>query len=389
MNAQPQPAQEEQQSALDQFGLNLTERARQGKLDPVIGRDEARSARVMQVLTRRTKNNPVLIGEPGVGKTAVVEGLAQRIVQDDVARVAQGQAAATRSTSRPWSRARCTAASSKSASRRCSKEITESDGRIITFIDELHTWSVRRRRRRDRRGLQHAQADARARRAAPDRRDDARRVPQVHREGCRARAPLPAGVGRRAERARTPSRSSAACEDRYEAHHKVADRRRRDRGRGEPSRTATSPTVAPADKAIDLIDEAASRLRMEIDSAPLEIDELRRHVDRLKLEELALKKEKDAAAKERLAALRETLKVEQKKLDELQARWERERASLNAVGELEDEARPGPQRGRARAARGQPREGVAPVLRRDPALERQVAEAEPPRPPRPPTASGW
>ena len=163
--------------------------------------------------------------------------------------------------------------------------------------------------------------------------------------------------------------------ERYEAHHKVAI--------ADGALVAAAslsnryiPSRQLPDKAIDLIDEAASRLRMEIDSAPLEIDELRRHVDRLKLEELALKKEKDAAAKERLAALRETLKVEQGKLDELQARWERERASLNAVGELKTRL----DQARIEAERAQ-REGNLEKASRlyyaeIPALERQVAEAE-------------
>ncbi|MBG0717075.1 AAA domain-containing protein [Microbacterium sp. 2C] len=372
MNAQPQPGQEEQQSALEQFGINLTERARQGKLDPVIGRD-SEIRRVSQVLTRRTKNNPVLIGEPGVGKTAVVEGLAQRIVAGDVAESLKDKELVSLDISALVAGAMYRGQFEERL-KSVLKEITESDGRIITFIDELHVLmgagggegSVAASNM-----LKPMLARGELRLIGATTLDEYREF--IEKDAALERRFQPVYVGE-------PSVEDTIAilrglKERYEAHHKVAI--------SDGALVAAAslsnryiPSRQLPDKAIDLIDEAASRLRMEIDSAPLEIDELRRHVDRLKLEELALKKEKDAAAKERLAALRETLKVEQKKLDELQARWERERASLNAVGELKTKL----DQARSEAERAQ-REGNLEKASRlyyaeIPALERQVAEAE-------------
>ena len=372
MNAQPQPGQEEQQSALEQFGINLTERARQGKLDPVIGRD-SEIRRVSQVLTRRTKNNPVLIGEPGVGKTAVVEGLAQRIVAGDVAESLKDKELVSLDISALVAGAMYRGQFEERL-KSVLKEITESDGRIITFIDELHVLmgagggegSVAASNM-----LKPMLARGELRLIGATTLDEYREF--IEKDAALERRFQPVYVGE-------PSVEDTIAilrglKERYEAHHKVAI--------SDGALVAAAslsnryiPSRQLPDKAIDLIDEAASRLRMEIDSAPLEIDELRRHVDRLKLEELALKREKDAAAKERLAALRETLKVEQKKLDELQARWERERASLNAVGELKTKL----DQARSEAERAQ-REGNLEKASRlyyaeIPALERQVAEAE-------------
>ena len=372
MNAQPQPGQEEQQSALEQFGINLTERARQGKLDPVIGRD-SEIRRVSQVLTRRTKNNPVLIGEPGVGKTAVVEGLAQRIVAGDVAESLKDKELVSLDISALVAGAMYRGQFEERL-KSVLKEIAESDGRIITFIDELHVLmgagggegSVAASNM-----LKPMLARGELRLIGATTLDEYREF--IEKDAALERRFQPVYVGE-------PSVEDTVAilrglKERYEAHHKVAI--------ADGALVAAAslsnryiPSRQLPDKAIDLIDEAASRLRMEIDSAPLEIDELRRHVDRLKLEELALKKEKDAAAKERLAALRETLKVEQEKLDELQARWERERASLNAVGELKTRL----DQARIEAERAQ-REGNLEKASRlyyaeIPALERQVAEAE-------------
>ena len=372
MNAQPQPGQEEQQSALEQFGINLTERARQGKLDPVIGRD-SEIRRVSQVLTRRTKNNPVLIGEPGVGKTAVVEGLAQRIVAGDVAESLKDKELVSLDISALVAGAMYRGQFEERL-KSVLKEITESDGRIITFIDELHVLmgagggegSVAASNM-----LKPMLARGELRLIGATTLDEYREF--IEKDAALERRFQPVYVGE-------PSVEDTVAilrglKERYEAHHKVAI--------SDGALVAAAslsnryiPSRQLPDKAIDLIDEAASRLRMEIDSAPLEIDELRRHVDRLKLEELALKKEKDPASKERLAALRETLKVEQEKLDELQARWERERASLNAVGELKTRL----DQARIEAERAQ-REGNLEKASRlyyaeIPALERQVAQAE-------------
>ena len=330
MNATQNPGQEEQKSALEQFGINLTELARQGKLDPVIGRD-SEIRRVSQVLTRRTKNNPVLIGEPGVGKTAVAEGLAQRIVAGDVAESLKGKDLISLDISALVAGAMYRGQFEERL-KSVLKEITESEGRVITFIDELHVLM----------GAGGGEGSV----AASNMLKPMLARGELHLIGAttlneyREFIEKDAALERRFQQVYVgePSVEDTIAilrglKERYEAHHKVA--------------IADSALVAAAslsnryipsrqlpDKAIDLIDEAASRLRMEIDSAPVAIDELRRGVDRLKLEELALKKEKDDASKERLAKLREDLAERKARLAELQARWEAERASLNRVGEL-------------------------------------------------------
>jgi ATP-dependent Clp protease ATP-binding subunit ClpB len=372
MNATQQPGQEEAQSALEQFGINLTDRARQGKLDPVIGRD-SEIRRVSQVLTRRTKNNPVLIGEPGVGKTAVVEGLAQRIVAGDVAESLKGKELITLDISALVAGAMYRGQFEERL-KSVLKEITESDGKVITFIDELHVLM----------GAGGGEGSVAASNMLKPMlaRGELRLIGATTLNEYREFIEKDAALERRFQQVYVgePTVEDTIAilrglKERYEAHHKVAIA-----DAALVAAASLSHRYIPArqlpDKAIDLIDEAASRLRMEIDSAPLEIDELRRHVDRLKLEELALKKEKDAASKERLAALRETLGKEQAHLDELQARWERERASLNRVGDLKTKL----DTARMEAERAQ-REGnlerASRLLYADiPALERELMTAE-------------
>ena len=372
MNATQQPGQEDAQSALEQFGINLTDRARQGKLDPVIGRD-SEIRRVSQVLTRRTKNNPVLIGEPGVGKTAVVEGLAQRIVAGDVAESLKNKELVTLDISALVAGAMYRGQFEERL-KAVLKEITESDGRIITFIDELHVLM----------GAGGGEGSVAASNMLKPMlaRGELRMIGATTLNEYREFIEKDAALERRFQQVYVgePSVEDTVAilrglKERYEAHHKVAI--------ADAALVAAAslshryiPSRQLPDKAIDLIDEAASRLRMEIDSAPLEIDELRRHVDRLKLEELALKKEKDDASKERLAVLRETLRTEQEKLGELQGRWERERASLNRVGDLKTKL----DAARMEAERAQ-REGNLEKASRllyaeIPALERQLVEAE-------------
>ena len=372
MNATQQPGQEEQQSALEQFGINLTERAKQGKLDPVIGRD-SEIRRVSQVLTRRTKNNPVLIGEPGVGKTAVVEGLAQRIVAGDVAESLKDKELISLDLSALVAGAMYRGQFEERL-KAVLKEITESDGRVITFIDELHVLM----------GAGGGEGSvAASNMLKPMRaRGELRMLGATTLNEYREFIEKDAALERRFQQVYVgePSVEDTVAilrglKERYEAHHKVAI--------ADAALVAAAslsnryiPSRQLPDKAIDLIDEAASRLRMEIDSAPLEIDELRRHVDRLKLEELALKKEKDAASKERLAKLRDDLAGEEERLRELQSRWERERASLNRVGDLKTKL----DAARMEAERAQ-REGNLEKASRllyaeIPALERQLVDAE-------------
>ncbi|MGV9767915.1 ATP-dependent Clp protease ATP-binding subunit [Microbacterium sp. NPDC003461] len=366
-----QPQQEEQ-TALAQFGINLTERARAGKLDPVIGRD-AEIRRVSQVLTRRTKNNPVLIGEPGVGKTAVVEGLAQRIVAGDVAESLKGRELIALDISALVAGAMYRGQFEERL-KNVLKEITESEGRVITFIDELHVLM----------GAGGGEGSVAAANMLKPMlaRGELRMIGATTLNEYREFIEKDAALERRFQQVYVgePSVEDTIAilrglKERYEAHHKVAI--------ADGALVAAAslshrylPSRQLPDKAIDLIDEAASRLRMEIDSAPLEIDELRRHVDRLKLEELALKKEKDPASQERLAALRETLAENEQRLGELQERWEAERASLNKVGDLK--TRLDAARGEAeRAQREGDLERASRLLYGEiPSLERELAEAE-------------
>ncbi|WP_072592031.1 ATP-dependent Clp protease ATP-binding subunit [Microbacterium sp. 1.5R] len=327
---QSSPQNDDQQSALQQFGINLTDRARQGKLDPVIGRD-SEIRRVSQVLTRRTKNNPVLIGEPGVGKTAVVEGLAQRIVAGDVAESLKDKELVSLDISALVAGAMYRGQFEERL-KSVLKEITESDGQIITFIDELHVLM----------GAGGGEGSVAASNMLKPMlaRGELRLIGATTLNEYREFIEKDAALERRFQQVYV---GEPTVEDtiailrglkgRYEAHHGVtiADS-------ALVAAAALSNRYLPArqlpDKAIDLIDESMSRLKMEIDSSPVEIDQLKRQVDRMKLEELALKREKDAASKERLAALREQLVGMEAQLAELEARWARERQGLNRVGDL-------------------------------------------------------
>jgi ATP-dependent Clp protease ATP-binding subunit ClpB len=317
--------------ALEKFGTDLTATARSGKLDPVIGRD-AEIRRIIQVLSRRTKNNPVIIGEPGVGKTAVVEGLAQRIVAGDVPESLRGKTLIALDLASMVAGAKYRGEFEERL-KAVLEEIKNSDGRIVTFIDELHT-------------VVGAGASGDSAMDAGNMlkpmlaRGELRLIGATTLDEYRENIEKDPALERRFQQVYVgePSVDDTigilrGLKERYEAHHKVAIADAALVAAATLSNRYISGRQLP-DKAIDLVDEAASRLRMEIDSAPEEIDQLRRAVDRLTMEELALQGETDAASVERLAALRADMADKKEQLAGLNARWEAEKAGLNRVGDL-------------------------------------------------------
>ncbi|HEY9473580.1 MAG TPA: Clp protease N-terminal domain-containing protein, partial [Mycobacteriales bacterium] len=328
------PDPESKYQALARYGVDLTERARDGRLDPVIGRD-AEIRRVVQVLSRRTKNNPVLIGEPGVGKTAIVEGLAQRVVAGDVPESLRGKRIVGLDLGAMLAGAKYRGEFEERL-KAVLDEITESAGEIVTFIDELHT-------------VVGAGASGEGAMDAGNMlkpmlaRGELRMVGATTLDEYRAHIEKDAALERRFQPVLVgePSVEDTigilrGLKERYEVHHGV--------------RIIDAALVAAAtlsdryvtarflpDKAIDLVDEAASRLRMEIDSRPVEIDEVERAVRRLEIEEMALSKEDDAVSAERLERLRADLADRREQSEGLTARWQQEKKVIDQIRELKEQ----------------------------------------------------
>ncbi len=325
------PEAEASYEALEKYAVDLTAQAQEGRLDPVIGRD-AEIRRVVQVLSRRTKNNPVLIGEPGVGKTAVVEGLAQRIVDGDVPDSLKGRRLLSLDLAAMVAGAKYRGEFEERL-KAVLEEIKSSGGQVITFIDELHT-------------VVGAGASGDSAMDAGNMlkpmlaRGELRLIGATTLDEYRERIEKDPALERRFQQVFVgePTVEDTVAilrglQEKYQAHHGV--------------KITDAALVAAAmlsdryitgrrlpDKAIDLIDEAASRLRMEIESSPVEIDQLRRNVDRMRMEQLALQRETDEASRDRLEKLQVDLADSEEELRSLEARWEREKTALEGSGEL-------------------------------------------------------
>src|SRR5216117_1636725 len=321
---------EDKFQALEKYGRDLTALARQGKIDPVIGRDDE-IRRVMQVLTRRTKNNPVLIGEPGVGKTAIAEGLARRIISGDVPESLKNKRLVAMDLSAMIAGSKYRG-EFEDRLKAFLKEIVSSGGKIILFIDELHTLVVA--------GAAEGASDAANIMKPQLARGELRAIGATTLDEYRKHIEKDPALERRFQPVFVSEPTVEATiailrglKERYEVHHGVTIQDSALVAAATLSHRYITDRFLP-DKAVDLVDEAASRLRMELDSMPTEIDQLERQIMQLEIEQTALKKEKDEASRERLKKLEKTLADLKEQSTKLEARWQNEKAAINAVSAI-------------------------------------------------------
>jgi ATP-dependent Clp protease ATP-binding subunit ClpB len=366
------PNPEDKFQALEKYGRDLTALARAGKIDPVIGRDEE-IRRVMQVLTRRTKNNPVLIGEPGVGKTAIAEGLARRIVSGDVPETLKNKKLVAMDLGAMIAGAKYRG-EFEDRLKAFLKEITASEGRIILFIDELHTLVGA--------GAAEGAADAANMLKPQLARGELRCIGATTLDEYRKHIEKDPALERRFQPVMVAEPSVEATiailrglKERYETHHGIRIQDAALVAAATLSHRYITDRFLP-DKAVDLMDEAASRLRMELDSMPTEVDKLERQIMQLEIEQAALKKEKDEASIARLKKIEKDLANLKEQSSQLKAQWQNEKAAINAVGIINSQLEEAKQEQEKAQRNGDLNLAAQLQYGKIPELQRKLAEAE-------------